>query len=95
MYNFYVDPNWRQEEIIPKYQQDNFARAEQFLRGVKFLRRSEVMPKELITRYQQDNFAPTEFEIQIGVLNSGREVEYTKIRRKEFPLCTAHFSFRA
>ena len=31
------------------------------------------------------------FEIQIWVLYFGREVEYTKIRRNEFSLCTAHF----
>ena len=32
MYNFYVDPSWRQEEIIPKYQQDIFAPANCLIR---------------------------------------------------------------
>ena len=53
VYDFYVDPN--------------FAPAGQFLRSVKFLRRSELAPKELIPRCQRDIFAPTDFEIQIWV----------------------------
>ena len=38
---------------------------------------------------------PTEFEIQIWVLNFWREVEYTKIQRNEFSLCTDQFFFRS
>ena len=79
--DFYVDPN--------------FAPAGQFLRSVKFLRRSELSPKEIIPRCQRDIFAPTEFEIKIWVCSFGREVEYTKIRRNEFPLCLANFFFLA
>ena len=59
VYNFYVYPSWRQTELIP--------------------------------RCQRENFAPTEFEIQIWVLKFGREVEYTKIRRKEFPFARLTF----
>ena len=63
VYNLYVDLIWRQDEIIPKYQRDNFAPAGQFLCSVQFLHRFKLAPKELIPRFQQDNFAPTEFEI--------------------------------
>ena len=91
--NFYVYPSWRQEEIIPKYQRDNFASARQCPRCVQFLRRPKLAPKELITRCQRDNFAPEGFEIQIWVWNYGREVDYTKARGNEFPLRTAHFLF--
>ena len=92
VYNFYVYPSWRREKIIPKYQRDNFAPARQYPRYVQFLGISKLAPKELIQRCQQDNFAPEGFEIQIGVWNSGREVDYTKTQGNEFPLCTAHFS---
>ena len=67
VYNFYVYTSCRQEEIIPKYQLDNFAPVRQFLRSIKFLRRFELAPKELIPRCRWESFAPTEFEIQIGV----------------------------
>ena len=67
VYNFYVDPSWRREEIIPKYQQDNFAPARQCPHCVQFLCRSELSPKGLIPMFQRDNFAPIEFEIQIEV----------------------------
>ena len=67
VYNFYVDPSWRQEEIIPKCQRDIFVPAGQFLRSVQFLRRSELAPKELILGCQRNNFAPIELEIQICV----------------------------
>ena len=67
VYNLYVDPSWRREEIIPKYQRDNFAPARQCPRSVQFLRRYDLAPKESILGCQRDNFAPTKFEIQIGV----------------------------
>ena len=38
---------------------------------------------------------PAGFESQIGVCNSGHEVDYTKTQGNEFPLCTAHFFFQA
>ena len=61
------NPSWRQKEVIPRCQRDT----------------SNEDPiwhqKELIPRFQRDNFAPTEFEIQIWVLNFGRGVEYSKI----------------
>ena len=41
VYNFYVDTSWRQKEIIPKCQRENFAPVGKFLRSVQFLRRSE------------------------------------------------------
>ena len=67
VYNFYVDLNWSEEEIIPKCQQDIFAPAGQFIRSVQFLRIYKLVAKELIPRCQRDNFVPTEFEIQIWV----------------------------
>ena len=63
VYNFYVEPSWRPEEIIPKYQRDDFAPEKQCPRCVQFIRRSQLAPKELIPRCQRDNFAPTGFEI--------------------------------
>ena len=72
------DPSWRQKEVNSKVP------AGQLLRSVKFLRRSELAPKELIPRCQWDISAPTEFEIQIWVLNFRRNVEYIKIRGNEF-----------
>ena len=82
------------KELIPRCQRDIFAPAGQFLCSVQFLRISELMPKELIPRCQRDIFAPTEFEIKIWVLNFGRKLDYTKIQRNEFPLCTSNFFFR-
>ena len=67
--------------------------ARQFPRCIQFLHRSELVPKELVPRCQWDNFASAGFEIQIGVCNSGRKVDYTKTQGNEFPLCTAHFFF--
>ena len=51
---FYVDLSWRQEEIILKYQRDNFAPARKFPLCVRFLRRSQLAPKESIPRCQRD-----------------------------------------
>ena len=72
-----------------------FTPARQCPRCVRFLRRSELAPKELIPMCQRDNFAPAGFEIQIGVLNSGRKVDFSKTRGNEFTLRTAHFLFQA
>ena len=61
--NLYVELILRREEIIPKYERNNFAPARQCPHCVQPLRRSQLAPKELIPRCQQDNFAPTGFEI--------------------------------
>ena len=61
------DPSWRQTELIPRCQQDNSNKDPSWRR------------KELILRCQRENFAPTEFEIQIWVLNFGSGVQYSKI----------------
>ena len=42
VYNLYVDLNWRKKEITLKRQLGNFMLAEQFLRSVQLLRRSEL-----------------------------------------------------
>ena len=67
------DLSWRQKEVIPSCQRDNSY----------VVYNSYVDPswreKELIPMCQRENFAPTEFEIQMWVLNFGRGVEYTKI----------------
>ena len=60
-------PSWRQTELIPKCQRENSNEDPSWRQ------------KELIPRCQRENFAPTEFEIQIWVLNFGRRVQYSNI----------------
>ena len=47
--------------------------------------------KELIPSCQRENVAPTEFEIQIWVLNFGRRVQYSKILMHGFPFVRLTF----
>ena len=80
-----VDPSWRQKELIQRCQREN-----SYVVYNSYMDPSWHQ-KELITRCQRENFAPTEFEIQIWVLNFGREVDYTKIQRNGFPFARLTF----
>ena len=63
------DPSWSQKEVIPRCQRDNFYVVYNFYVDPSWSQ------KELTLRCQQENSAPTEFKIQMWVLNFGRGVD--------------------
>ena len=73
IYNPKEDTSWLKKEVIPRCQRDNSKEDQSWHQ------------KKLIPRFQRDNFAPKEFEIKIWVLNFGRRVKYSNIRRGGFP----------
>ena len=74
------DPSWHQKNLITRCQRKQRGILERESLGI-FIPKGDLSwrQKDVIPRCQREHFAPTEFKIQIWVLNFGREEEYNKI----------------